>query len=79
MMTWLSEMTDVCSVVRQYAPFKPGSKRSLAERARQLGLDSVLQTLLTTASSACLTSAVNPSVEGQFCVYIHLGKQQWFK
>jgi len=51
-------------MVMQYAPFKPGSKRSLAERARQLGLDDVLQTLLTTANSVCLTHAVNPNVEG---------------
>jgi len=41
----------------------------LAERARQLGFDDVLQKLLTTASSMCLTHAVNPNVEGKFCIY----------
>ena len=64
----------------QYAPFKPGSKRTLAERARQLGLDGVLDTVLMTGSSAALSRAVNASIEGYsqlyvavyICSYLHL-------
>lgn len=31
----------------QYAPFKQGSKKTLAERAKSLGLDNIAQALLT--------------------------------
>lgn len=47
----------------QYAPFKPGTKRSLAERAKDLGLEQPSIDLLSNSSYVALGNYVDPSKE----------------
>ncbi|XP_074650516.1 S1 RNA-binding domain-containing protein 1-like isoform X2 [Tubulanus polymorphus] len=55
-----------CQTVREveevYAPYKPGSKRSLAERARELGLEDVAMNVLR-----------NPQRQVDFCKFLRTG------
>lgn len=47
-----------------YAPFKPGSKRSLAERAKELGLSAVAEEILLGKAVPSLYSFVDENKEG---------------
>ena len=51
-------------VVFQYTPFKPGSKRTLAERARQLGLDEPANALLSGSGMVIIEKLVKPETKG---------------
>lgn len=48
----------------QNAPFKTGSKRTLAERARQLGLDHAAQTILDGTEHVSLSHFIVKEKEG---------------
>ena len=51
----------------QYAPYKPGSKGTLAERARELGLEPLAMKLITPPGRANLYEVINPNIEGNLC------------
>ncbi|CAE1171146.1 unnamed protein product [Acanthosepion pharaonis] len=46
-----------------YAPYKPGSKRSLAERAREAGLESSAESILNNNTNIDLNTLIQPSSE----------------
>ena len=54
------------STLLQYAPFKPGGKRKLADRARDLGLEQIAKQVLSCGKKSCLSEAVDTSIPGYF-------------
>ena len=49
----------------KYAPYKAGSKRSLAERARELGLEPLALKVLRSPQTANMQSAIKAGKEGR--------------
>ena len=49
----------------QYAPYKTGSKSTLAERARKLGLESVAKTALENPWKFNIKNSIKLSVKGK--------------
>ncbi|XP_069678482.1 S1 RNA-binding domain-containing protein 1 [Periplaneta americana] len=59
-----------------YSPFKPGSKNTLAERARQLGLEDAANAILTGSRIVYIEQLVNPEKKGlQSVKEVELGLQ----
>lgn len=59
----LSAATSMPEVEMLYAPYKPGSKRSLAERAREAGLESSAESILNNNTNIDLNTLIQPSSE----------------
>lgn len=57
-MLWGKITINTLSFIEQYAPHKSGSKRSLAEKARSLGLEPLALKLLNSTDNIDWNSAV---------------------